>query len=361
MSNYTKERNIITISIDGAKGNYKFDISNGQFLGLSGKPVKTVTHKTAVADLFYPWRESNRPSQLCYTLYHMFGRSNRTDYFPTILTAITTAERLDNMKLSNNQLSNANLDYIANNFKEFTAYLKTRTDEAKESGEYDFYSFQEYAKIEAAKKRWGEATIKDFPEEIFSKLLSYDEVYGYTAEEMSVCAYYLVRGKLYEYNEGSIGNIRKYINTCRILEKKPQKVNNYMREYVETMREYELRKIEFDNKKIAENYAQHAKAWEFEYGDFKVFVPTCGQDLIDEGRNMHHCVGGYVDHIINGTDYIVFIRRKDTPNQCYLTCEVRPNGDIRQYYLAYDRNIRNTEDIEFKDAFQNHLKANWNN
>jgi hypothetical protein len=164
---------------------------------------------------------------------------------------------------------------------------------------------------------------------------------------------------MWEYHNGYIGTLIQYIEWCRLMEQKPQKVNNFMREYCETKKTYELRKKEFDDKKMALSYTKHSKAWEFEFGDFAVFIPTCGQDIVDEGRNMHHCVGSYVDRVVSGSTYICFIRRKDTPNECYITCQVYTDGSIGQYFLAYDRYIRTNEDRDFKTAFQNHLREVW--
>lgn len=359
MSKYTKEKNIISFDIDGVKGIYKFDLSTGIFYGLKGNPVKTVSNKAAILNLLYPGGTNREVSQLTYTLYYMFYSSNRTIYYPNKVKAISAAEKLDNMKLINQSLGDKCLEYIADNFKDFVDYLKTRSDEDKETGRFNISDFYEYAKIAKAKKRWSEAVIKLFPENILSHFLQNRDVLEYSAEEMTVCAYYLVRGKMYEYSDGNYYKLLEYISMCKSMKKTPQKENNFMREYCETKKEYELRKIEYDNARIKANYEKHSKAFEFEYGNYIVVCPTTAQDLIDEGRNMHHCVGRYTNHIINGREYIVFIRKKDTPEQCYLTCEIYNDGKIGQYFLAYDRFISSAEDIEFKEAFQNHLLENW--
>ncbi len=361
MSNYTKERNIITINIDGVNGSYKFDLNTATFYGLKGNPVKTCTHKRAIAELFYPYRHNNTRSNLAYALYAMFDYSNRTEFYPRYADAISVADKMDSLGLSFLGWNTNQLEAIADDFKIFSDWVKNLSDEVKQNGTIRYSDFESHRRIMKAKSKWGKAVMEAFPDEIFSCLLGYEGVMDYTAEEMSVCAYYLVRGKLYEYHRQNLNNLIEYISLCRTMKKEPQKQNNFMREYCETKREYELRKIEFDNERIHQNYEKQAEALHFEYGDFAVVFPTCGQDLIDEGRNMHHCVGGYVDNIVNGNDYIVFVRRKDTPNQCYLTCEVMPDGRIRQYYLAYDRQITNAEDIAFYRAYQEHLKNHWKN
>ena len=133
-----------------------------------------------------------------------------------------------------------------------------------------------------------------------------------------------------------------------------------MREYIETRKEWEIRKLEIDMAKIAENYAKHSKAWEFEYGKYKIVVPTCPEDIILEGRNMSHCVGGYVSNVLNNDTYIVFVRPIDNPEKCYITCQVHTSGRIGQYFLSHDRYISSDEDKEFYNAYAEHLKKVWN-
>jgi hypothetical protein len=55
----------------------------------------------------------------------------------------------------------------------------------------------------------------------------------------------------------------------------------------------------------------------------------------------------------------VFVRHKANLTAPYITAQVKLNGELGQYFLAYDRYISSVEDQEFKDAFQEHLKANW--
>jgi hypothetical protein len=183
--------------------------------------------------------------------------------------------------------------------------------------------------------------------------------HDYTTEELAVCAYYMTYGKVWEYHNGSMGKLIDYIEKCRGMGKTPTKTNNFMKEYVETIKAYELYKTEFDNNRIKANYAKHTNAWDFTFGDFTVVVPTCGKDIVDEGQNMHHCVGSYVDKVVNNSTYIVFVRHKDTPDKCYLTAQVSTDGRIGQYYLAHDRCITTAEDYAFKEAFAKHLAEVW--
>lgn len=178
-------------------------------------------------------------------------------------------------------------------------------------------------------------------------------------EEIDTILYYGVKQKIFSpalVNTYLINYLADYISYCRDMDKKPVKTASFTREFVETYQTWSLLKTEIDKKKIAKNYARRAKFWDFSYGDFIVKIPTCGEDLVEEGQRMHHCVGNYVNKIVDGQTYICFIRHKDNPDKQYITCEVNPNtGKIGQYYLAYDRLISSKEDIEFRKAYQEYL------
>ena len=361
MSHYTKERNIIIIDIDGVNGQYRFDIATGVFYGLRGAPVKTCQKKSAVANLFggYQRRRSGEQTQLDVMLYEMFDYAQSTSHYIRFLNALATAEKLDNMGLPNKSWGKGQLEVIGENFKIFTKWVKTLDEETRTSGNYRYGDFDNYLKAEKVKSRWSEAVINLFPQNILVTLLGYDTA-NFTDDDMALCAYYLVRGKMYEYTGGSIGRLIEYINMCKAMKQAPRKENNFMREYCETRKTYELKKQEYDDEQLRNNYAKHAKAFEFAYGDFVVVLPKCGQDIVAEGQNMHHCVGGYVDRVVRNETYIIFVRHKDTPDKCYLTCQVHTSGEIGQYYLAYDNCISSAEDRAFKEALAEHLAKYWN-
>lgn len=178
-------------------------------------------------------------------------------------------------------------------------------------------------------------------------------------EETDAILYYGVKQKIFAPNLTCtclINYLADYISYCRDMDKKPVKTASFTREFVETENAWRLLKTEIDKKKIVKNYARRAKFWDFSYGDFIVKIPTCGEDLVKEGQRMHHCVGNYVNKIVDGSTYICFIRHKDNPDKPYITCQVDPKtGKIGQYYLAYDRLITLKKDIEFRKAYQEYL------
>ena len=349
MSNYTKDRNIITISLDGVNGNYTLDINTGVYCGIKGNPIKTVPNKSAVRQMFNRW--NNTDTNLGRAICLMLDHTTKTSQFVGYVETLQSADKIDAVGLDCKYLYDDQMIYLAKNIKYLSAWLKNN-DKAR----FEYITFRTWCEYEKVRNSLGNLSNTLTPEIYHALIRCKNDL---TIEELGVCAYYLGRGKMWEYHNGYVGNLIQYIEWCRLMEQKPNKVNNFMREYCETKKTYELRKKEFDDKRMALNYAKYSKAWEFEYGDFAVSIPTCGQDIVDEGKNMHHCVGSYVDRVVSGSTYICFIRRKDTPNECYITCQVKTNGKIGQYFLAYDRYISSEEDIAFQTAFQNHLYEVW--
>jgi hypothetical protein len=350
MSNYTKEKNLIIINLDNSNGSYRLDINTGIFYGIKGSPVKTCPRRYEIRSLFPAYRTDNS-NNLGYIIHKMIDRYSNTSAYPHFVTAMQSADKVDALGFPLLSLREEHYIYLGENAKALSLWAKDN-----DKSEFNYRDFFRWCEYEKAKKNLGAVADLLTPDMYYALTHERPDL---TPEEFGVCAYYLGRGKYWEYHEGSIYSLIQYIEYCRLLDKTPQKVNNFMREYCETKKEYILRKTEFDNKKMALNYAKHSEAWEFEYGDFKIVIPTTAQDIVTEGNRMHHCVGSYVDRVINGDTYICFVRRKDTPNECYITCQVRTSGCIGQYFLAYDNYISSEADRAFYNAFAEHLERVW--
>lgn len=71
-----------------------------------------------------------------------------------------------------------------------------------------------------------------------------------------------------------------------------------------------------------------------EYKDKKtsmlVKVPDDAKEVIREGKDLHHCVGNYVNSIKNGSSRILFIRKMKTEDVPYYTVEVDDKGTVTE-------------------------------
>lgn len=93
--------------------------------------------------------------------------------------------------------------------------------------------------------------------------------------------------------------------------------------------------------KQIEGHLPDVKLYFYENEEY-IFIPAgkC-EELIEEGRTLHHCVGAsdrYMDSMAKGETWIVFLRRKENIDEPYYTLEIdMKNDSIRQWYSEYDR------------------------
>lgn len=95
----------------------------------------------------------------------------------------------------------------------------------------------------------------------------------------------------------------------------------------ERLREQMTRQAE-QNKKMAKIYAKRIETrQEFEYEDDKYVVrlPKDQSEIVREGMELHHCVGGYADSHEKGESTIMLLRKKSEPDKPFYTIEI----DIR--------------------------------
>lgn len=84
-------------------------------------------------------------------------------------------------------------------------------------------------------------------------------------------------------------------------------------------------------KQMKELTAKLVKRYNFEYGDYMIVVPQSMQEIIDEGKKLSHCVGGYAERHASGKLAILFIRCKAAADTSFVTMEVH-GKKIVQYH-----------------------------
>ena len=65
-----------------------------------------------------------------------------------------------------------------------------------------------------------------------------------------------------------------------------------------------------------------------------ILLPQLPQDLEEEGRHMHNCVGGYVGQVSSGSTRIVFLRKRSEPQKSLATIEVRDGAVVQAKAFA---------------------------
>lgn len=101
-------------------------------------------------------------------------------------------------------------------------------------------------------------------------------------------------------------------------------------------------------KNIRKDYEKNMKHFAYETKEYVFMVPKKASDITQEGRLQHHCVGAsdtYMRKMNEGNTYILFLRKEENVELPYYTLEVKWDGEIIQFYAAYDRKP-NKENIE---------------
>ena len=86
---------------------------------------------------------------------------------------------------------------------------------------------------------------------------------------------------------------------------------------------------------------QHYRNLSYKNNDFTIIYPNTLSDVKLEGLILHHCVGSYVDRILDMTAYIMFIRKNEDINTPYFTLHyVLENNKIviKQVHGKYNCN-----------------------
>ncbi len=99
--------------------------------------------------------------------------------------------------------------------------------------------------------------------------------------------------------------------------------------------------------------------YDFEDDRFFITAPRNAIEIMQEGRNLHHCGGSsdrYYERIAHRETYILFLRRKEKPETSFYTLEMEPGGTIRQKRTFFNRQDGIEEIKGFLQAFQKEVK-----
>lgn len=72
---------------------------------------------------------------------------------------------------------------------------------------------------------------------------------------------------------------------------------------------------------------------------FLIRPARSAEEIVEEGRILHHCVGGdtYLERHSEGRSIILMLRHAEEPEMPFVTVEILPDGHIAQWYGMYDR------------------------
>lgn len=121
-------------------------------------------------------------------------------------------------------------------------------------------------------------------------------------------------------------------------------------------------KVKADRAAQQELEERNRKLENMQYTDeekgLQIIIPKSLQEIIDEGKRLNHCVGGYAERHAKGKLTILFLRTTEKPDVPYYTMEVSTDGRIVQC-RGYKNNLANNPKpqkiIEFEKEYQVYL------
>lgn len=106
---------------------------------------------------------------------------------------------------------------------------------------------------------------------------------------------------------------------------------------------------------IARRMKEMQEVLEIRMNGLCVLAPAETIDLKREGRELHHCVGTYVQRVAEAKTNIFFIRKTEYPKVPYFTIEINMEGDMKQ--CRGKNNCSMPDDVkEFAEAFTERVK-----
>lgn len=97
---------------------------------------------------------------------------------------------------------------------------------------------------------------------------------------------------------------------------------NLQEKHDEAVNTFNQLKIELEEKAYKKRL-EKLKKLEQEIDEYAFLVPKKLEEIVEEGKNLNHCVGGYVERHKNGETTIIFMRKKEAQNQSLYTIEYK--------------------------------------
>ena len=321
--------------------NVKYDFATKQAIGIKGKPVKNLNKQLrgwtidSLFDCFVDqqyakflkfvrnkeWNISNIgtilsrvPLHSNYEQIFSAGFDGIVDYnlkykINEIPKSLIKVAKQHNVKISNNLIEFWKVNSDAYNLAYQLEYISLNDD--------DIYNILKYSI-----GRWENHTY--VPESVFNILINN---YKYNAKSLLL---YMDELKTFEAIDDMDYLIREIYDYAKMMDTISDKWDKYPRHFLTThkiaCRNYNRLKKEFPEdlfrKRINKNY-------ECTYKDYVFIYHDCTQDIKTEACQQNNCVASYIDRVIDGNCHIMFLRKKDSPDESLVTIEIRHNRIVQ--------------------------------
>ena len=363
MSKITKEKNLYIFEVEGkTTRTYSLDVNTGILANIKtnkaikGCPagmVKLVTDNRTISNVLWAM----------YRTHYIYGS---TGYGELDKTMLTLADKFDavGIDLTEEWEMYADLmgtlgEYISENFSDFVKLYKEK------QGHYSYRKLYHIAnelyKIQIVKKYRLEAN-DHFPQEwvnwFITFLLDNKNRLAEIEKYIPRLLYFVERG-IYYMNSREISinaSINELLDYAIDLKLDEIPKGDYSRVFAQIKKIWLVEREKIDHEKLCAN--NYLKELLYENDTFKVIIPTTREEFAREGSAQDNCVYSmYLKKVLKGETRVVFIRRKDSLDKSYITCEVKPNGRIQQYLTKYNYKPTEEDAVAFYREYQNYLNS----
>jgi hypothetical protein len=91
-------------------------------------------------------------------------------------------------------------------------------------------------------------------------------------------------------------------------------------------------------------YGELVKQFEFTDAGLSVVVPTCMEDIVEEGKVLQHCVGGYAERHVRGDTCILFLRYEKFRSAPMATIELTVEENCSKLEIRQINSFKNERD-----------------
>lgn len=340
--NFVKERNFI-VAYDCFVKVGAWDITTGQFIGKSGKPVKSVPSCFTYQNL-PSWR--NGGNDLAYAVY-WYRRQSFNDYSNEMGAHF---EQLLSLGLFPNGARS--LCEKLNLNKKIVEYLKEEND-----GYYDSVKVANYLVMLQHEQYLN--TLPDWAKQVFSCLFNNDYPIDYVKTALNRIISEHVEAMYEGFNKANyITDILIwYYKTSMKMFGKVEVEKNFLTKYAIL----KYLEAEYKNAHYNEELArQNNKEWLYYENDTFIVKPILTkEDFHTEGEAQRNCVERlYMERVYKGETHVVTVRRKSDPDKSYITCEVSNDGRIWQYLTRCNATPKEQDARNFRIEYSQHLNRN---
>ena len=376
MLQITKDKNILTLTIPAthskAKRTYYLDINTGVLTGVRGIPLKN-TPSGLFNDIPYHRDEYIEFRAILLALHYIIHRCGGGLMADALVRLQQKAEWLqmaDRYAAVGiwfkqwNTIGSERFVKCVNLIPQLSAWHKENPSENQSLEDY----LRVYEKT-LFRQQWKLDEVH-YPDHEISYLMSlYERLESqHTERFFPRCLYYLGRGvyetaRLGECERTMKNLLAQLVEAADKLQLEELPKGDFLRAYVQVVGTWETERDRIENERMVAFQTSREKALSFEYGDYKVIIPTLKSQFKEEAEMQDNCVFRlYLPRVLENRTHIVFIRHKDKPTKSVVTCEVSTDGDIVQFLLRHNNWVSQNQHPDlwaFQQAYQTHIKNNW--